>query len=749
MQQDHVHHQTNCPTDADLQEYLSGILQEESALLLEQHLAHCTSCRNRLPQAVEAADCPTWADLMGHCGVTDVSMARCRPVPSTDLTPEDTCQTSIANRTDDVPKQTNLPDHLTAPILPPRFAPIRRIGAGGMGEVWEVLDHSIGRSVAIKFLRTNTPALQDIQRILREASALGRFSHPGIVRIHEVLTLPGPPAIVMEYVRGPSLRGLIHGHTVADSDAAQLMVQVAAAVSHAHQHGVIHRDLKPSNILLQPMLPGVSEDAAETSLDFSRWQPMISDFGTARFAEDQTITVAGQIVGTPAYIAPEQIAGNPEQITPAVDIYGLGAILYELLTGRPPFITDDPAATLALVRAGDPLRPRLLQPRVSRDVENICLKCLSLAPADRYPTAAALQQDLQAFLDGRPVLARPVSPAIRAVRWIRRNRVLAMTLTGLVLSLVGILAESIYFGFSQMRLLKQTQAAEDRAIKSARQASDRAQLVEYHLNSAVSMIDTLVVQLNPMSPGGDPVSRNYRRSLYTNVLQLYQDYMTYFCPDQLIPIEHIDEAQRFLWLKNEADPQAITDAEILRLTQSIDALTTEQKQVSNLTDVMIGLKVIIAQRHRRNGQHAAAAQTWTDTAGILQQKRDSLPEGHTAIPEVLRYRCGMLMNASADYRQCNQLEPCEQANREILDTLRSLLQGPSPDPRDLLNFLVTAHSLAAQLQQAGRHQEATSLANDALSLHARTPIPDPRMQQAANDLCHQISTEILRPAPTE
>lgn len=747
MQQDHLNLKTLCPTDADLQEYLSGILQEEPALLLEQHLAHCTSCRNRLPQAVDAADCPTWADLMGHSGVSDVSMARCSPVTYTDLPPLETCQTSIANRTDAVPKQTSSADHLTAPILPPRFVPIRRIGAGGMGEVWEVLDSSIGRSVAIKFLRTNTPALQDIQRLLREASALGRFSHPGIVRIHEVLTLPGPPAIVMEYVRGPSLRGLIHGHTVSDSDAAELMVQVAAAVSHAHQHGVIHRDLKPSNILLQPVQPDVPEVAAETSLDFSRWQPMISDFGTARFAEDQTITVAGQIVGTPAYIAPEQIAGNPEQITPAVDIYGLGAILYELLTGRPPFITDDPAATLALVREGDPLRPRLLQPRVSPDLENICLKCLSLAPADRYPTAAALQQDLQAFLDGRPVLARPVSPTIRAVRWIRRNRVLAMTLTGLALSLVGILAESIYFGFSQTRLLKQTEEAEDRAVASARQAADRARLVEYHLNSAVSVIDTLVVQLNPQSPGGDPVSRNYRRSLYTNVLQLYQDYMTYFCPDQLIPIEHIDEAQRFLWLKNEVDPQAVTDAEILRLTRSLDALTAEQKQASNLTDVSIGLHVIIAQRHRRTGQYAAAAQTWTDIAGILQQKRDSLPEEHTAIPEVLRYRCGMLMNASLDYRQGNQPEQYEQASRQILDTLRQLLEGPSPDPRDLPNFLVTAHALAAQLQQAGRHQEAISLANDALSLHSRTPISDPGIQHAANDLCHRISTEILRPAP--
>lgn len=749
MPQDHLTSDSGCLTDLELRKYVSGLLQEEPALTLEQHLEQCEACRNRLPQALDSADCPEWTELLKSDELFAASLAGWTPANTPAASPPNALQTAVIQRTDVLSERQGAVEPATGPLLPPGFVAIRRIGAGGMGDVWEVLDKGIGRSVAVKFLRTTTPALQDIQRLLKEATALGRFSHPGIVRIHEVLTALSPPAIVMEYVRGPSLRGLLRGRPVSDSDAAGLMVQIAAAVSHAHQHGVIHRDLKPSNILLQPVLPDIPADTADASLDFSKWQPMISDFGTARLAEDETITIAGQIIGTPAYIAPEQITGKPEQITSAVDIYGLGAILYELLTGRPPFITDDPAATLALVRAGDPLRPRLLQPRVSPDLENICLKCLSLAPADRYPTASALQQDLQAFLDGRPVTARPISPAVRAVRWMRRNRLLATTLTGLALSLVGILAESIYFGFTQTRLLKQTEEAEDRAVASARQAADRARLVEYHLNSAVSMIDTLVVQLNPQSPGGDPVSRDYRRSLYTNVLQLYQDYMTYFCPDQLIPIDHIDEAQRFLWLKNEVDPQAVTDAEIQRLTRSLDALTAEQKQISNLKDVMIGLKVIIAQRSRRTGQHAAAAQTWTEIAGILQQKRDSLPDGHPAIPEVLRYRCGMLMNACSDFRQCNQLEPCEQANRQILDTLRQFLEGPSPDPRDLLNFLVTAHSLAEQLQQAGRQQEAISLANDALSLHSRTTIPDPGIQRAANDLCHRISTEILRPAPAE
>jgi WD40 repeat protein len=309
------------------------------------------------------------------------------------------------------------------------------LGSGGMGVVFKARQVTLGRDVAVKCLRDDhrsDPGLRE--RFLQEARAVARLRHPHLVQLYEFGELPGAggvtsrPYLVLEYVPGGSLADLTHGSPQPPREAARLVEAMADAIHYAHQQGVIHRDLKPANVLLQPA-GGGGEGQAE-GLDPRPSPPRVltadlcakvTDFGLAKFAAGSDLTRDGEMLGTPSYMAPEQTTGKAESVTPAVDVYGLGAVFYEALAGRPPFAAAAVEVTLAQVRQDEPVPPRRLQPTVPRDLETICLKCLEKDPRRRYASAAALAADLRRFLAGEPILARPVSAAERAVRWVRRH----------------------------------------------------------------------------------------------------------------------------------------------------------------------------------------------------------------------------------------------------------------------------------------------------------------------------------------
>ena len=293
---------------------------------------------------------------------------------------------------------------------------LEEIGRGGMGVVYKARQRSLERTVAIKMILAGQFASEEhVRRFQAESKAAARVRHPNIVAIHEVGRLHGQDYFVMDHIEGQSLAERIAEGSVAIAEAVRLIAAVARAVDHLHQQGIVHRDLKPSNILLD-----------------AEGEPYVTDFGLAKvFAADPGCTATGTIVGTPSYMAPEQASGRSEQVGPTADVYSLGAILYELLTGRPPFREDNPLETLLEVLSREPALPRKLNRGVPRSLEWICLRCLAKSPEHRYRTAGELADDLERFARGEALAVGPPTPAQRLVHWSRRQPALAVRLAAL------------------------------------------------------------------------------------------------------------------------------------------------------------------------------------------------------------------------------------------------------------------------------------------------------------------------------
>jgi hypothetical protein len=328
------------------------------------------------------------------------------------------------------------------------------LGRGGMGVVFRARHLRLNRIIALKMALAGAYAgPQERERFQREAEAVAGLCHANIVQIHEVGDHEGRPYFTMEFVDGGSLAQKLAAAPRSVRWAAELVAMLAEAVSVAHRAGIVHRDLKPSNILL----------TAEGT-------PKISDFGLARRLKGEgDLTWTGTAVGTPSYMAPEQASDTAVPVGPATDVYGLGAILYEILTGRPPFRAESPLGTLRQVVSEEPVSPSRLNPRVPRDLETVCLKCLQKEPQRRYTSAAALAEDLRRYLLGQVVEARPVGPVERAGKWIRRNKWVASLSAAAVFALVAGTAVSLLFAFEARR---QEGLATDRAGDLERQASE-------------------------------------------------------------------------------------------------------------------------------------------------------------------------------------------------------------------------------------------------------------------------------------
>lgn len=304
---------------------------------------------------------------------------------------------------------------------------LEEIGHGGMGLVWKARQVSLNRTVALKMIRAGPFAAKEfVHRFRMEASAAAVLQHPNIVAVHEVGVHQGQHFFSMDYIAGQNLAQLVRDGPLPARCAARYMQTMAKAVQHAHDSGILHRDLKPSNVIID-----------------GHDEPRLTDFGLAKQLQgDSAVTLTGEVIGTPAYMPPEQASGNRGAVRAWSDIYALGAILYHLLTGRAPFAASTLEETIQQVLQRDPVAVRLLNPAVPRDLETICLKCLEKEPAKRYATAQMLAEELGRFLAGKPVLARPVGFAGKTWRWCRRNpgvaSAAAIALFSLVTGLAGV-----------------------------------------------------------------------------------------------------------------------------------------------------------------------------------------------------------------------------------------------------------------------------------------------------------------------
>jgi len=311
---------------------------------------------------------------------------------------------TVADDLDPGPAQPRPP----LPVVP-GYEILGEVGNGGMGVVYKARHLGMKRLTALKMLQAAAAGPREAARFRGEAEALARLEHPNIIRIYEVGEYEGRPYFALEFVTGGSLEAKLRGAPQPARQAAALVETLARAVQAAHERGVIHRDLKPANILLAA--DGTSK---------------IADFGLAkRLDADVAQTRTGDILGTPSYMAPEQARGRNDAVGPSTDVYALGAVLYELLTGRPPFKGETVWDTLEQVVKQEPAAPRQLAPRTPHDLETICLKCLSKEPTRRYRSAVALAEDLRRFVSGEPILARPTPAWERAWKWVRRRPVAA------------------------------------------------------------------------------------------------------------------------------------------------------------------------------------------------------------------------------------------------------------------------------------------------------------------------------------
>jgi len=311
------------------------------------------------------------------------------------------------------------------PALPRRFGQyelLAEIERGGMGVVYRARQLNPERVVAIKMIRGGMLAgTANVRRFQMEVAAAASLDHPNIVGVHEVGDIDGQPYYSMPFVQGASLVKLVerhHWHSPDGREAAEIVTKVARAIHYAHEQGILHRDLKPGNILLD-----------------GSGEPHILDFGLAKWLRaDDTLTTTGDVLGSPSYMAPEQAAGHAKEATAAADIYGLGAVLYYLLTRKPPFVADSPLDVIQMVLEGQAALPRGLNPRIGVDLERICLRCLEKDPAKRYASAAQMADDLESHLRGEAVTFPAMTLRERLWIWTRSQPALALRVTGLLAS---------------------------------------------------------------------------------------------------------------------------------------------------------------------------------------------------------------------------------------------------------------------------------------------------------------------------
>jgi serine/threonine protein kinase/lipopolysaccharide biosynthesis regulator YciM len=425
----------SCPSRDVLTDFLNDKLPITELESLESHLTDCDRCRTEMLGLV--GDTPQWP-------AWKAALQDCDDEPT------------------DHRKRSKEPATSTPPTIP-GYEITGLLGEGGMGVVYKARHLRLNRLVALKLVQGGVHGRRaHLERFLTEAQAVATLQHPNIVQIYEAGEHDGLPYVALEYVEGGSLQQRLQDSPISPLETASLVGTLARAVQAAHARGIVHRDLKPANILLA-----------------TDGKPKIADFGLAKRLDASDVqTRTGEVLGTPSYMAPEQATGTPRDIGFPTDVYALGAILYECLTGRPPFKGSSALETLEQVRTQEPVPPSRLQPKTPRDLETICLKSLEKAPPKRYPSAAELADDLRRFQNGEPIRARPTPPWRRLAKWARRRPALATLAATLLLGLATVSA--LAFGLAKANLtlkhtneeLLQANEAEQRARKSAEEVAN-------------------------------------------------------------------------------------------------------------------------------------------------------------------------------------------------------------------------------------------------------------------------------------
>jgi serine/threonine protein kinase/Tfp pilus assembly protein PilF len=602
------------------------------------------------------------------------------------------------------------------------------LGSGGMGVVFKARQVAHGREVAVKFLRDAHQAKPGRrERFVQEARAIASLRHPHLVQLYEFGEVPAAggaasqPYLVLEYVSGGSLAEVLRGSPQPPGEAARLVAILADAIHYAHQQGVIHRDLKPANVLLHaPEGNGEGQSEGVRGPRLSPRRPLtadlcakVTDFGLAKLLAGGDLTHSGDVVGTPSYMAPEQAAGKSAPITAAVDVYGLGAILYEALTGRPPFAAATVDATLGLVRQDEPVPPRRLQPTVPRDLETICLKCLRKEAGRRYATAQDLSDDLRRFQGGAPVRARPVGATERVIVWCRRKPSLAGLLAALVLV---ILAGSSGVLWQWKRARVHAAEAQKNAV-AFRRERDTALSEKARAEGHLQIVRERVDRLNRL---GSNLLR--RPGLYRTGQAVLEEALAFY--QELLPNEGNDPRVR-----REAAQLFGQVAEIHHtLDQAAKAAEARGRQASLLTSL---LEEEPASKDLR--MHLAHAYRWRGNAlrdlANVRQAREAYDQAASLQEVLLREspdepRCQLelantLLNTAALLSKSAQADELEPLYRRIIELDRAAVHTAPDDPAFNAELALALGDQGMFFLEAGQGSQAEAAVREAVGIHER------------------------------
>jgi serine/threonine-protein kinase len=600
----------------------------------------------------------------------------------------------------------------------PGYEILGELGRGGMGIVYQARHTKLQRLVALKMMKGGAEvSADDLQRFRTEAEAVARLQHPNVVQIHEVGDWEGLPFITLEYCAGGNLARKMDGTPLPPREAAQLTETLAGAIAAAHQKQIIHRDLKPHNVLL-------TEDGV----------PKITDFGLAKKLDaGKQQTHKGAIVGTPSYMAPEQAVGEPQAVGPLADVYALGAVLYECLTGRPPFNAATTLDTILQVLQVEPVSPRRLQPKVHVDLETICLKCLAKEPARRYAGARELADDLGRFLAGETIRARPVGKLKRAAKWARRRPALAALLGVSLLTVLGVSAGVVWHN-AQLRVER-----------------DRA---EHNFHRARKVVDDMLTAVAEEKLAIEPGMQKTQRALLEKALHYHKEFLQERGDDPEVRKEaalayhRVADIQRLLE-NNDAAQQAYEQAiallshlaknypdegtyrhklaesynwlgELHRLGARMDEAGASYREALRLQAQLVrefprepDFEKDVARSHynlgilyKDTGQLAEA-----DTA--LQQARRLLEDLHGKHPQKASYQQELarsLLNRALVLGQRNEHEQAVADTRTAVKFLDGLLarrrELPARQPEYCFEVGVCHNNLGLFLVALGRHREA-------------------------------------------
>jgi serine/threonine protein kinase/TolA-binding protein len=571
----------------------------------------------------------------------------------------------------------------------PGYEIVDVLGRGGMGVVYQARQLALKRTVALKMILTGVHASPgQLVRFRAEAEAVARLQHPNIVQVYEIGEHKGLPYISLEFVDGGSLDKHLAGAPQAPRLAARLMERLARAMHYAHQKGIVHRDLKPANVLLQKPFsregPGSTEDRTKPEGDKGRpsiplsstsstaggaaaavtWTPKITDFGLAKQLEEESgQTRSGAILGTPSYMAPEQAQGAVHSIGPASDVYALGSMLYETLTGRPPFRAAKPLDTVQQVISQDPVPPSRLNPKVPRDLETICLKCLQKEPRKRYASAEALAEDLRRFQASEPIEARPTPMWERAWKWARRRPAVAALVAVIGLAAVGLLWGGLWYNGQLRHERDRAELERDRA--------------ETNFRMAFQAVDNLLREVGAKDLENEPHMEQQRRRLLEKALRYYQEFLKQKSDDPIVRKQtgkaHKQLGDVFRLLQQTAEAEKAYQKAIAHL----DRLAAEFPEEAEYQNALAESYNWLGELYRESDRLNEAAAVYREALKIQEKLAADYPKE----PEYPRNKARSLFNLGIVFQDKGQAPEAEKAFAGAIAILKDpKIQFPDEPP---------------------------------------------------------------------